>query len=157
MTCAEWAGLGSYGDFPYPVVCLNNMKRNVLLLASCQAMFMTGGSLLIATSALVGYQLAPNKAFATLPLAMQMLAGMLTSIPASLLMQRIGRRTGFLLGSVIGMTGAGIATYAIVTGNFVLFALGAVLSGMFAGFSNYYRFAAADVATSGYRSTAITM
>jgi MFS family permease len=132
------------------------MKRNVLLLAICQAMFMTGGSLLIATSALVGYRLAPDKALATLPLAMQMLAGMLTSIPASLLMQRIGRRAGFLLGSVIGITGAGIAAYAIVTGNFVLFALGAALSGMFAGFGNYYRFAAVDVATSDYRSTAIS-
>jgi MFS family permease len=148
--------MGRDVDFPYPVVCMNSMKRNVLLLASCQAMFMIGGSLLITTSALVGYRLAPDKALATLPLAMQMLASMLTSIPASLLMKRIGRRGGFLLGSVIGMTGAGIATYAIVAGNFVLFTLGAVLSGMFSGFSNYYRFAAADVATTEYRSTAIS-
>jgi MFS family permease len=135
---------------------MNNMKRNVLLLAACQAMLMTGGVLLIATSALVGYRLAPDKALATLPLAMQMLAGMLTSIPASLLMQRFGRRAGFLLGSSIGITGAALATYAIVTGNFVLFTLGAAVSGMFSGFGNYYRFAAADVATADYRSTAIS-
>ena len=135
---------------------MNGMKRNVLLLAACQAMLMTGGSLLIATSALVGYRLAPDKALATLPLAMQMLASMLTSIPASLLMQRIGRRAGFLLGSTIGIAGAGLATYAIVTGNFVVFTLGAAVSGMFAGFGNYYRFAAADVATADYRGTAIS-
>jgi len=135
---------------------MNNMKKNVLLLAACQAMLMTGGSLLIATSALVGYRLAPDKALATLPLAAQMLASMLTSIPASLLMQRFGRRAGFLLGSSIGITGAGLATVAIVTGNFALFILGAALSGMFAGFGNYYRFAAADVATVDYRSTAIS-
>jgi len=79
--------MGRDVDFPYPVVCMNSMKRNVLLLASCQAMFMIGGSLLITTSALVGYRLAPDKALATLPLAMQMLASMLTSIPASLLMK----------------------------------------------------------------------
>lgn len=135
---------------------MNNMKRNVLLLAACQAMFMTGGSLLVATSALVGYRLSPDKALATLPLAMQMLANMLTSIPASLFMQRFGRRAGFLLGSSIGISGAGLATYAIVTGSFTLFVLGAALSGMFASFSNYYRFAAADVATKDYRSTAIS-
>ena len=135
---------------------MSHMKRNVLLLAACQAMLMTGGSLLIATSALVGYRLAPDKAFATLPLAMQMLASMLTSIPASLFMQRFGRRTGFLLGSTIGIAGAVLATFAIVTGNFALFVVGAALSGMFAGFGNYYRFAAADVATADYRSTAIS-
>ena len=135
---------------------MSNMKKNVLLLAACQAMLMTGGSLLIATSALVGYRLAPDKALATLPLAMQMLASMLTSIPASLLMQRYGRRAGFLLGSTIGISGAGLATYAIVTGSFTLFVVGAALSGMFAGFGNYYRFAAADVVTIDYRGTAIS-
>jgi len=135
---------------------MSNMKKNVLLLAACQAMLMTGGSLLIATSALVGYRLAPDKTLATLPLAMQMLSSMLTSIPASLLMQRFGRRAGFLLGSTIGIAGAGLATYAIVTSNFTLFVLGAALSGMFAGFGNYYRFAAADVATLDYRGTAIS-
>jgi len=135
---------------------MNRMKKNVLLLAACQAMLVTGLSLLIATSALVGYRLSPDKALATLPLAMQMLAGMLTSIPASLFMQRFGRRAGFLLGSAIGIAGAGLATVAIVTGSFSLFVLGATLSGMFAGFGNYYRFAAADVATADYHGTVIS-
>ena len=135
---------------------MNSMKKNVLLLSAAQAMMMTGGSLLIATSALVGFQLAPDKALATMPLAVQMLAGMLTSIPASLLMQRIGRRAGFLLGSVIGMGGAALTTYAIVSGSFALFALGTFLIGIFQGFGNYYRFAAADIATVDYRGTAIS-
>ncbi len=132
------------------------MKKNVLLLATAQAMMMTGGSLLITTSALVGYRLSPDKALATLPLALQMMAGMLTTIPASLLMQRIGRRGGFLIGSTLGMTGAALAAYAIVSAQFALFALAAVLSGMFTGFGNYYRFAAADVATTDYRPRAIS-
>jgi len=135
---------------------MNSMKKNVLLLSACQAMFMTGGALLITTSALVGYRLSPDKALATLPLAMQMLAGLLTSIPASLFMQRLGRRAGFLLGSTIGICGAALAAYAIFTGSFALFVVGAALSGMFAGFGNYYRFAAADVATVDYRGTAIS-
>ena len=135
---------------------MNTMKKNVLLLAASQAMFMTGGSLLIATSALVGYRLSPDKALATLPLALQMLAGMLTSIPASLLMQRVGRRAGFLLGSSIGIAAACVAAYAIASANFVLFAISAAMSGMFAGFANYYRFAAADVSSAEYRSTAIS-
>lgn len=148
--------MGRHGNFPYSVVPMNNMKRNVLLLAAAQAMMMTGGTLLIATSALVGFRLSPDKSLATLPLALQMLAGMLTSIPASLLMQRIGRRRGFLIGSTLGALGAALAAYAIVHESFALFATAAALSGMFVGFGNYYRFAAADAATPDYRSRAIS-
>jgi MFS family permease len=135
---------------------MNRMKKNVALLAAAQAMMMTGGSLLIATSALVGHRLSPDKALATLPLALQMLAGLLTSIPASLTMQAIGRRAGFLIGSSIGIGGALLAAYAIVHDSFALFALAAALSGVFAGFGNYYRFAAADTASDAYRSSAIS-
>lgn len=132
------------------------MRRTVLLLAVCQAMAMTGGTLLIATSALVGYRLSPDERLATLPLGLQMLANMLTTVPASLLMQRIGRRKGFVFGSAIGIAGAALATWAIVRNDFVLFAAAAALSGSFAAFANYYRFAAADVATHDYRARAIS-
>jgi len=135
---------------------MNSMKKNVLLLASAQAMMMTGGTLLIATSALVGFALSPDKSLATLPLALQMLAGMFTSIPASLLMQRIGRRAGFLIGNTLGLAGAALAAYAIVHQSFTLFAVAAVLSGMFTGFGSYYRFAAADAAADEYKSRAIS-
>lgn len=135
---------------------MKDMKKNVLLLAAAQAMMMTGGSLLIATSALVGFRLSPDKTLATLPLAMQMLASLLTSIPASLLMQRIGRRGGFLLGSALGLAGAALAAWAIVAGSFALFVLAAALSGMFTGFGSYYRFAAADAASEDYKSRAIS-
>lgn len=135
---------------------MTSMRRNVLLLAACQAMMMTGGSLLVATSALVGFRLSPDKSLATLPLSLQMLAGMLTSIPASLVMQRIGRRGGFLIGTTIGMAGAALAAWAIASGSFLLFASAAALSGAFTGFGNYYRFAAADAAAPEYRSRAIS-
>ena len=135
---------------------MNTMKKNVLLLVATQAMMMTGGSLLITTSALVGFRLSPDKSLATLPLALQMLASMLTSIPASLLMQRIGRRAGFLTGNALGLAGATLATYAIVHNSFVLFACAAALSGMFTGFGSYYRFAAADAASEEYKSRAIS-
>ena len=132
------------------------MHRNVLLLALCQAMSMTGATLLIATSALVGFRLAPDRSLATLPLALQMLGNMLTTIPASLLMQRIGRRNGFLVGNAVGIGGAALATWAIVTGSFGMFVVAAAMSGVFSGFSNYYRFAAADVAPEDFRARAIS-
>ena len=135
---------------------MNMMKRNVWLLAGCQALMNSGNSLLIATSALVGFKLAADKSLATLPLALQFFTSMLTTVPASFLMKAIGRRAGFLVGTLFGLAGAGFATWGIVAGNFIYFCLAAALIGAFNGFGTYYRFAAADVADADYRSRAIS-
>ena len=137
-----------------------DMKRNVGLLAACQALMMTANVLLITTSALVGQRLADHQglpeSLATLPLAVQFLATMLTTIPASLLMKQIGRRAGFLLGSSVGLAGAALAACAIQQQSFILFATATGLFGVNNGFGTYYRFAAADSATADYRATAIS-
>ena len=132
------------------------MKKNVWLLAFCQALMNTGNVLLVATSSLVGYNLAANKALATLPLGLQFLGTMVTTIPASMLMKHIGRRAGFIVGTVLGLAGAALASWAILHDAFLYFCVGAVLFGAFNGFGTYYRFAAADVATDAYRPTAIS-
>jgi MFS family permease len=133
------------------------MRRNVLLLAGCQALMMTGNSLLVTMTALVGFALATDKALATLPFAVQLFATMMTTVPASLLMKRIGRRNGFLVGALLAFCGAGIATLAVMRHEFWLFVLGVALIGSFNGFGNYYRFAAADVATGAWRSRAVSL
>ena len=76
-------------------------------------LMMIGNSLIIATSALVGYHLAENKSLSTLPVALQFLSTMLVTMPASLYMKRYGRRYGFLLGAGLGFLGAVIAVFAI--------------------------------------------
>lgn len=45
-----------------------------------------------------------SRLLATLPLAAQFIATMLTSIPAALLMERIGRKPGFMLATLLGLT-----------------------------------------------------
>jgi MFS family permease len=103
---------------------MNTFRRNVPLLATCQALMMSASSLIITTAALVGFALAEDKSWATLPLAAQFVATMCTTIPAALLMDRIGRRPGFMLASLFGVSGAIFATLAIVKGKFALFTLG---------------------------------
>ena len=132
------------------------MKRNVFLLAFAQAMMMTGNSLIVAISSLVGFLLAEDKSLATIPLALQFLATMLSSIPASFIMQRIGRRNGFVLGLLLGGLGAATAVAAILGQDFWLFCVATLLVGMFNGFGIYYRFAAADVASETYKARAIS-
>ena len=132
------------------------MKRNVTLLALSQAMLITGTSLLLASCALVGMTLTSIKSLATLPLALLFLAQMATTIPASLYMQRVGRRLGFMTSAVFGMAGAAIATIGVLKAEFSIFCFGTILIGVFNGFGQYYRFAAAETAPEDYRSRAIS-
>lgn len=132
------------------------LNKNIWLLSSCQALMMTGNALLITSSALVGVSLATDAAFATLPLALQFMSTMLASIPASLLMGRIGRRAGFMLASFIGFGGALLATQAIIQHDFWQFCLATILIGSFNGFGNYYRFAAVEVVPESQKSVAIS-
>jgi len=133
-----------------------HMKRNVGLLAFGQAVMMSGGVLLVATGSLVGKRLADQPMLATLPVALQMIASVAVAVPASLLMARIGRRAGFMLGALLAITGGVLATYGIASENFLLFSLAAVLLGVFTGFGNYFRFAAVDAATADYRARAVS-
>ena len=133
------------------------MKRTIGMLAVCQALVMTSQALVVTTSALVGLALAPVQSLATLPYALQFIAVMTVTYFASLLMGRIGRKRGFLLASAVGCVGASVATAGIVAGSFALFCLGSFLFGIFFAFSQYYRFAAAEIATEDYRSRAISL
>ncbi len=116
---------------------------------------MSSTSLMITVSALVGFALAEDKSLATLPLSLQFLGLMLTSIPASMIMGRWGRRAGFILGSLIGLCGAVIAVWSILNHHFWGFALGAFMVGIFNGFGSYYRFAAVDVSDDASKPRAI--
>jgi MFS family permease len=129
--------------------------RDVALLAVAQAMLMTGTSLLISTSALVGRNLAADPGFATIPLGLQFLAMTLSTIPASLFMGRYGRRAGFLVGVSLGFAGTLLAGYAVFAGSFLLFCAASVLLGSFNATGQFYRFAAAEVASEELRARAI--
>ncbi|MBW4464524.1 MAG: MFS transporter [Pegethrix bostrychoides GSE-TBD4-15B] len=132
-------------------------KRTVALLVLCQAISMTSITMLFTVAALIGAALSSDKSLATLPVALLQVAVMLTTIPASLIMQRWGRRAGFGLGTVVGMVGAGLAVVAVLMQSFSLFCLATVLFGIFNGFAGFYRFAAADAATDSFRPQAISL
>lgn len=136
---------------------VQSSRRNIPLLAVCQALAMTGASVTMTASALVGQMLAIDKSLATVPLAFQMTATMLTTIPASLLMRRLGRRAGFSIGSLFGITSGIVCALAIYLADFWLFVVGSMFMGATMGFATYYRFAAADVADERYRSRAISL
>ncbi len=136
---------------------LSGSRKAVFLLAGCQALAMTSMSVLATTSAIIGNMLAADKALSTLPVALQMTGMMCATIPAALLMARIGRRGGFWTGAAIGATGGIIAGLAVWAALFPLFCLGTFLIGSSNGFAQQYRFAAAELADEGFRSRAISL
>ena len=131
--------------------------RNVAVLSTCQMLYNSGRSLLVATSPLIAYDIADNKALATVPITLAIVGTAAATIPAALLMRRIGRSFGFATGSLIGVMGALACLYGLYTRDFVTFCSGALLFGFFSGFAHLYRFAAADVAAPAFKSKAISL
>ncbi|MGY3571655.1 MFS transporter [Vibrio paucivorans] len=133
------------------------MNRNVWMLSVCQALLMTGNILLISVIGLVGKQLAPSDNMITLPVALQFLGLMCATIPASLIMGKLGRKKGFSIGNIIGITGASTVAYALSNQQFYLFCAGAFLLGIGIGFGTLYRFAAIEVCSEEVRHRAISV
>lgn len=133
----------------------NAGKRNALVLAICQGLFTSAISIDLTLTGLTGYQLAPNKALATLPFAMITVAGALVTLFAAFLLQRLGRRVGFALGAMVGAIGGAISVWAVFHHHFWVFCVGTAAVGVFQAFAQYYRLAAADAVGPSVKSRAI--
>ena len=132
-------------------------RRNVALLTACQAMLMTNNSTLIAINGLAGLALAANRKLATLPVTFWVLGGAIATMLASLHMKRVGRRRGLMLGTVWGIAGALLCAGAIWLHSFWLLCFATLVYGVYNAYGQYYRFAAADVASFQFRPTAISL
>lgn len=136
---------------------MNSTKRNVALLAACQALLFTNNSTLIAINGLAGLALAPYVGLATLPVTCWVLGGAIGTMPASLHMKRVGRQRGLTTGTLWGIVGALLCAAAIWTQSFWLLCFATLVFGVYNAYGQYYRFAAADVASPQFKSTAISL
>ena len=134
-----------------------NIKRNVALLALCQAIFNTSTGVVLSVSALVGLTLASNKSLATLPQALQWEATAAFSIPLAFIMRRYGRKAGFIFGALMGSAGALLAAIAIFQGSFAMYLVAIIFFGAYTISGHSYRFAAADVSDDKWRNIAISL
>lgn len=135
---------------------LGRDRFTVLMLSAAQALFMSSSVISVALGGLVGFMLAEDKAWATLPLGLVVFGGAATVVPASFLMRRLGRRPCFLAGAMASVAGGVLSVIAIQRHDFVLFCIASVLLGIYRGFAQYYRFAATDVAEAGFRGRAVS-
>jgi MFS family permease len=136
----------------------SGLTRNVALLALSQAFSQSVQTMAIATTPLAGHALlGVDKTLATLPLFLNHAGLMLSTVPASLLMARIGRRGGFSIGALLAIVSGLLSTIAIYQQSFWLLCLGSVFQGAAISFAWYYRFAAADAAEQATRAKAISL
>jgi MFS family permease len=135
---------------------MEKQHRNVLVLSGCQATLQTTGVTLVAVTGLAGYALAADKSLATVPLTSYVIGSAISTVPASFLMNAIGRRGGLQVGSAFGMAGGALCALAIYVASFWLLCAGMLVMGIFTAFGKYYRFAAADAAEPSFRAKAIS-
>lgn len=132
-------------------------NRNFLGLLLANTILGAAMPMLLILGGLTGLMLAPSPALATLPASVQTLAGLVAAAPFSLLMGRVGRRMGFVIGGLLTIAGALLATQALISQSFTLlcvahFALGAALSSF-----QYFRFAAGEVVEPKWQPVAISL
>jgi MFS family permease len=130
-------------------------RRNVLLLAFSQALMLSAVVMAMALGAVLGGVLAPDQGLATLPIAVMVIGTAITSLPAAILMRRVGRRTGFLTGAALGLAGSLLCALALQQRSFAMFVTGHLLLGSYQGFASYYRFAAVEATEANHASRAI--
>jgi MFS family permease len=131
-------------------------RRNILVLSICQALSTAAASIDMTLTALTGYQLAPSKLLATLPFALITVAAAFVIFSASMLMKRIGRKLGFILGATVGTCGGIISFWAVLHADFWVFCIGTAAVGVFQAFAQYYRLAASDSVADEKKSKAIS-
>lgn len=135
----------------------NTMHRQILILASSQALFQIVSVMVMTVGGLAGAQLAGAPSWATLPIATMFLGTATVTFPAAMWMARVGRRTGFLVGTALGIVGGIVAALGIHNQSFALLATGTFFVGAYQAFAQFYRFAASEVADEAFRPRAISL
>lgn len=131
-------------------------RRNVAVLVAAQAFLGAQMPMVFVVGGLAGGMLAGNPCFATLPISLVVFGSMTTAPWLSPLMQRKGRRIGFVIGATGGAIGAAISAYGLFIQSFELLLLGSYFTGIYMSAQGFYRFAAADTASDLFRPKAIS-
>ena len=131
-------------------------RRNVMVLVAAQAVLGAQLPMIFTIAGLAGKGLATNPCLATLPITMTVVGSMLAAQPLSALMQRYGRRAGFVVGALAGAAGGAMGAWGLIAASFPIFLIGAFLTGGYMSAQGFYRFAATDTASDAFRAKAIS-
>lgn len=131
-------------------------RRNAMILAVAQALAGGNNVVMIATGAIVGAMLAPDRSLATVPVSIYVVGMWMGALPRGWIARHYGRQASFFVGTGFGVFAGLFNCAAVVTASFTLLCIGALCTGLYAAVHQSYRFAAADTASDEFRPKAIS-
>ena len=132
-------------------------RRNVALLTAAQAILGAAPTIVFSMGGLAAYQmLGDDKSLATAPLTGFNVGVSAGAVVVAFLSRLLDRRTSFLIGAAIAAIGGTVAAISLFENNFWLLVTGLMLTGIAGGFTQKFRFAAADASPSFFKGTAIS-
>ncbi len=120
------------------------MPRNVYLLCLAQIIGMSAVTLVFLVGGFISVRIAPSPTLATLPLGLSFLGLAVATIPAPLLMKKIGRKKGFIFAAIASAFVTLLSAFAVIQNNFYLFCFSIFLLGAHGAFVGQYRFASLE-------------
>lgn len=118
-----------------------SFPRNVWVLFVCQALTSCSAPVMIMVSGLLGLEIAPSESLATLAQGFTVIGLASASIPAAMLMRRIGRKQGTYVGMGLAFIGALLGLGAALWSNFPMLLAAGFLLGSNLAFTQQFRFA----------------
>jgi MFS family permease len=120
------------------------INRNLVILLICQAVGISGATMVIILGGIVGTSLAPAPILTSLPMSLMIVGLASTTVPAAMLMKRFGRRVASSVAALVAAGMALFAAYGVYSGSFLILCIAATFIGAHGAFVQQYRFAAAE-------------
>lgn len=132
-------------------------KSSLTLLSISQSFSQSVSIFILTISAVIGAVLSGHNNFATVPIAAVFSGTLIGIFPLARVMALKGRRFGFRIAIVLGITGSVISIFGLYAGSFWIFSFGHVFIGMQQGGFQFLRFAASEIVPVKHQSKGISL
>jgi len=136
---------------------LLKLPSYIYLYFFCQSINLMTAVISVVVAAAVGNKISSEPLYATVPYGMQFLLLLIGTYPASLLMNKYGRKPGFYVGAIFLLLAGIIGYLSIAENSFLLLIISHGLIGLFTACANFYRYAVTDGLEKSLQSKALSL
>lgn len=131
-------------------------ERNLVIFMMAQALLQSGTVMIMAMAGLAAATLTTDERLLTAPLFFMFVTLMLSTWPAAMIYNRLGRKTGALFASGAGLIAVALAVAGLTSGSFTLFNAGSAVYGITMAFGAQFRFGAIESVDGSRRAQAVS-